>query len=553
MQEHINKLQAALDKITQEELYSTDLLGKPEVMAVALVRVRQSFNQQQNAGPPQDRILQAINSFLRSNQLESTSQARLVSWGLAVSHGHANPLLECKEPFAQFMKVINEFQNANVLLTQAWRGLLSSYLRYPGLYSENNIGSTNWCQLRNFLKETFPIHLQGRQHKPTWMVTLEKNINILDENPCDRYATAMLDDDTAMVEEIKGTLAIPESSWFVAELINAQVTLACSYGDQQFKQYLTRVCNCLRQNVLHVNHSMKIVLERYLNSNDNSEHEELSKLVIEHWGNPKLPSSTKWGLVSPEVKVMVLKWSIGRDLQAFFELFSSDQDADQDQRRLAFWMQYIDQIYDVYFVLGNHAFYSMQEDYLEVKKRNEGRVAKLEKGGTLTNNAFIILVGHYAIVEFGVKYNACFIYDSNNLPFRLGASTLSGDRSELKNNSHRGCKDRLTHQDNCEGFGRWEERFEDKLRDLGMTPDSSSRYSTTTRARKISARTDPRTMLFTMDRLKRFAQANNLKITDNRGKGGSLWVEPDDLLGSLGSSLESWGFKHKVGRGWWIK
>ena len=553
MQEHLNKLQAVFDKITQRELHSTDFLGKPEVMAQALARVKQSFHQQSSAGPPQDRILQAIDSFLRSNNLENASHARLVSWGLAVSHGQAKPLLECKEPFAQFMKGIKEFQNTNEFSSQAWRGLLSSYFRYPGLYSENGIGKDNWYQLRIFLKDTFPAFLQGRQHKPAWMLTLENNNNILDENPCDCYATAMLGDDAAMVEGIKGDLAIPETSWFVAELINAQVTLACSYEDQQFKYYLTRICNYLQQNTLYVNQSLKIVLERYLKSSDRSEHEELSKLAIENWGNPKLPSSTKWGIVSPEAKAMVLKWSIGRDLQAFFELFSTDDDADQDQRRLSFWMQYIDQIHDVYFVLGNQAYFSMQEDYHEVRKRNEGRVAKLEVGGAQTNNAFIMLAGRYAIVEFGIRANACFIYDINDLPFQLGAKRLAGDRSQLKNINHRGYKDRLTHQDNYDGFERWEERFEDKLRRLGITLDSRSRNASTARPRTNRTRTPSSKLPFTMDQLNNFAKANNLKITDNRSKGGSLWVGPDNLLSFLQDSLVIWGFKHKAGRGWWIK
>lgn len=564
MSGHIERLHVSLINIAERKFNSDDLLGRPQLMAEELERVKATFNRQANAPPAQDRILKAISAFLEAKSLENAEQARLIAWGLAVSHFQDKPILEMEEPFTRFIKEVWEFWGKEEVSSKAWRGLLSSYFRYTGPCTENKTGLSNWHELRKFLQTTFQAVLDERKQKPEWMVVLSENSNLLDREPCADYAAAVLEGNTNEVERIREVLGIPETSWFLAELVRAQIELACSYEEGRFKRYLPRLCETLRQTPLYSNEGLAELLQRYSRCGDTSEHDDLSRLSIEKWHNPKLPSSTMWGLVPQDVKAMVLKWLISRDLRIFFDLFASDHDADQDQRRLAFWMRYLDQIQDAYFALGNHAYNSQDEDYLEVRKRNEGRLSRLDRGGSPNNNAFIMLVGRYAIVEFGTKGNACFCFDLDSLPFSLGDTFLVGDKSQLKKQDHHGCKDRLLHKDGLHGFEHWEDEFEERLRVLGIGPDSPvvpdhakrSRSSTGRRnqtLRRSAQRADHKPIAFEMAELIDFAKFHGLQVTDLRHRGGNLWVEPHKQSGQVHSRLTQWGFKLKEGRGWWFQ
>src|SRR5207302_2053151 len=171
---------------------STVSFGKPKVMAEELERVRATFNRQGNAPPTKDRILNAITAFLGTNSIETSEQARLIAWGLDVPHVQDKPLLEMDQPFSKFMKEVWELWEKDEVSAKAWRGLLSSYFRYPGRYAEVEAGRANWDTLRKLLQQTFPSLLNGRQHKPPWMVLLKENRNLLDLKPCDVYAEAAL-------------------------------------------------------------------------------------------------------------------------------------------------------------------------------------------------------------------------------------------------------------------------------------------------------------------------------------------------------------------------
>ncbi|MEW6058380.1 MAG: EH signature domain-containing protein, partial [Bdellovibrionota bacterium] len=428
-----------------------------------------------------------------------------------------------KEPFSTLLAEIQElFRNAEFPI-KAWRGLLSSYFRYLGPYASSEVGRNNWGLLRVFLKNTYRSLPLGRKHKPAWMAVLDEHPNLLEKSPCERYASAIFEGDSETIEELKKALTISETSWFIIDLLRTQVKRACSFEDSDFKRYLSTLCKALRENVLYVDEGLIAILTRYSRCSDSSEHAELTRLAIDRWGNPKLPGSTGWGNVSQEVKAMVLRWLISKDLRAFFDLFAKDHEADQDQRRLSFWMRYLDQIQDAYFVLGRHAYSSCQEDYVEVKRRNEGRISKLERGGLPNNNAFIMLIGKYAIVEFGAMGNACFCFNLKNLPFQLGARWLGGDKAHLKNVDHPGCKFRLIHRD---GNEEWEAVFDRGLRSLDIYPDSSVRgptsrvrpavSGTSQNDRKDSALNAHKSMTFKMQELIDFSRYYRLKVIDLR-------------------------------------
>ncbi len=565
MQRHLEILRSKLSSAVTKSWPSDGLVGRPELIAEAFERVRKTFNERTNAKPSEDRLANAITAFLRNKSISDSRQAGLISWGLATSHDTKHqPLLELETVFPQFMNATRGFWNGRELSTKAWRGLLSSYFGYPGSFTKNDVGRANWFMLRDFLKNSFPALLQRQSHRPPdWMFVLQEHQTLLGNDPCKPYAELALTGSMDPVKDLRERLGLPEASWVFAEFIRVQVQLACSVGDHDFKEHIPRVCQHLREYKVYLDEGMKEILTRYSQCSDTSEHSELARLLIDDWGNPKLPSSTRWGLVTPEIKRMVIKWLINKDLHLFFDLFSKSHGLDQDKRRFEFWSRYLDQIHDAYFALGGQAYFSQQEDFCELRRRNQGRTAKLEGSTQLNNNAFIMLIGKYAIVEFGTTGNACFCFDLEDLPFKLGDPCLYNHTygQGLKNKSHSGCRFRKIHSDKT--AEKWEEVFELELQNLGISPDSPGDVSrsSSTRGRRLIRRTSSfwsenvNSVLkgFNMWELQRLARKYGLAIADLRYKGGNLWVTPDVPNSDVHKKLSEWGFQLKRDKGWWLK
>jgi len=148
---------------------------------------------------------------------------------------------------------------------------------------------------------------------------------------------------------------------------------------------------------------------------------------------------------------MVEDWLKLDLIHQFFSVLAEDRT--NDKRRLRFWQRYHKHIDDMYFALGQTAYNNRNQDFRKLRERVSGRLLRLHRGGAPTNNAFIMMMGNYVIVEFGLTGNACFIFKKNNLPFVL-TGFVAGDSSELKHSSY---KDRLLHIDRR--HDKWESEF----------------------------------------------------------------------------------------------
>ena len=553
----ILQLKKSLQGIVEDLSASQETFGNIGPITKSLERIKASFDGQTNSRPPGDQIQQAIKNFLADGAIHNLRQARLTAWGLAMSYSQNPPFFERERQFSEYLNILNEprFLSRNI-----WRGLLASYLNYQGSFTKNDIGKGNWEKLRAFLKETFGSIFDQTSQKPEWMTVIRENLNIFDISPCQPYAQAALRGDDQAIKALKETV-IPQGSWFDAELIRAQIDFACVTDDSQFKAHLPRLCKLLWDNALSADEGLKNILSRYHQSQDTSEAPELLDLAVYRWNNPKLPSSSRWGLVNPDVKEMALRWLIGKDLRIFFDLFSDECKAEKEKRRLTFWMRYLDQISDAYFVLGKHAYESTEESYVEMRRSNEGRLSRLEQAGSDRNNAFIMILSGYVIVEFGLTGNACFCFERGKEPFQLNAPILKGDRSQLKNEASIGCRFRLVHSDRPYP---WEYECEKELEKLGVYADATARIGalrtpTSDRRRFRHHRENQNQVLdspkakFTPEELIQFAKKFDLKVVDYRDNGGNLWITPASDFFLIRSQLEIWGFKRIPGKGWWYK
>jgi hypothetical protein len=48
-----------------------------------------------------------------------------------------------------------------------------------------------------------------------------------------------------------------------------------------------------------------------------------------------------------------------------------------------------------------------------------------------------------------------------------------------------------------------------------------------------------------------FTSIYNMRVEDNRNKGGALWIRFSDVNDDINNQLVSWGFRYKPGSGWW--
>jgi hypothetical protein len=273
---------------------------------------------------------------------------------------------------------------------------------------------------------------------------------------------------------------------------------------------------------------------------------------------------------------MVADWLKLVLIQQFFSLLAAD--GTNDTRRLKFWERYHDSIDDMYFALGNSAYYHNGPDFREIRKKMEGRLLNLQNAGSPDNNAFIMCIGNHVIVEFGLKGNACYIFRRDELPFAL-SGYVNGDGTGLKGQPF---VDRLLHHD--ANMETWERKFQRTIaRLMSVQPGHASsstirpaseiasvrpardaarvqstiddgREPATSRYADSAILQSPAALLADRGRnLDELCRTRGLKMQDLRGQNGNLWVLTDESDAYVSKMLGSFGLTYKSGKGWWRK
>jgi hypothetical protein len=279
-------------------------------------------------------------------------------------------------------------------------------------------------------------------------------------------------------------------------------------------------------------------------------------------GNPWL-HRTAWdsyvldqnGQPDDDAREMVNGWLKVRLIKDFFDLLSEDRSA--DSRRLNYWLGFEPMIEDMWFALGADAMSDRRKDYAEFRQRANGRLLDLVGATPTINNAFLMHIGEYVVIEFGITGNACFAYRYNDLPARIKRRLNSGttqaliDIAELK---EAGYEVRLLHQ------GSWEPKFDAAICPLlgfmpsgGGDPRSSRGAVPAKNVQDVrtSAPVYPWRTSFSRLDFERFISRFGLAVDDRLHKGGCLWVRTDAANAQVCESLKNWGFSYRDGKGWW--
>lgn len=509
--------------------------------------------------PPAPPLEQRLNAFIKLRRTPVQMQLRdwrLVAWGLADLVPTYARAIEDTTIFPVILKEFNARLMVDTLNRKMWFGLLSSYLSYK---PEAQSGLECWKQLRELLKRAFE-HLKGQQKSPKrWIAVIEQYRDIFSDAPGKQLAKELSEDKLDALQVFKTYLPIPDESWFWKSMIENHLNAVTALNDEAF---VTRIEPMLAMTSILppvADTVLARLLTRYAESSrQDQSHKALKESALQRWGSPQIGSSrNRWSVnVEDYVCKMVMRWFAKEDLETFFKLLQGESGVDQD--RLEYWLRFVDQIGFTRLVLGSQAMQDYSCDFVEFRRKNKERISQL-KGGTSEDNAFIMQIGDYVIVEFSRKGNACYFRPNDQyLPFKLDTKILElNSVLKRKTEGHESLPHTPTYRGWWHKYDRWfAERgiypdggFHTKSHQSGRSEERRSPHehpSNTTKTGNIE-RVISQALHYLEEESVKFS------LTDFRGSGGAMWITTQSHSEGLENRLLGLGFRYKQGRGYWIK
>lgn len=533
--------------------------GDPRAMSNLLREIKRDMGGSEGR-PSEDLMINAIKKFDLQGDTDTFTELKYVCYGIETSVGQQKfRIIEDEETLQQLLTVVSKRNNKQ--LRRCFQGLLSSYFRFDPKSDVNKMGAKNWSSLKHYLKGKLkPLYesSSGRGVVPEWLSTLYEHKNLLEDNPCKRYADSLAKGNTQELQDVCTGLGIESSSWVWDEAFMAYVQSVCDMNDQDFKSYLNGVLDLINGNgdgQIHIPDPVALeavsrCVIRYSKCPIKPEHIILRDTCVRRIGNPMLDQ--KWiSFVNYEpARLMLTSWLKQQLIKDFFELLA--QDGAADIRRLNYWLKWEQHISEMWFFLGDMAYKDPRTAFVGVRERMGGAIRRLDEPNRPENNAFVMRIGEYLVIEFSTKNNAMFIYKAVEAHADMKYQRRTTDR--LKKLNGRLDKSRYSH------MGNWESTFDQVLRGRLKQPLPSSTYvvptlSTKTKNEKPTPAAGEQFAPLVMYQLLAHASRAGVEVQDNRSIGGNLWVthiERDNDL-ELSRYLESRGFKFKPGAGYWRK
>jgi hypothetical protein len=518
---------------------------------VVIAQMEARFKSRRVGQIPEDHQLEAVRRFWQSQEILSFRDAYLLSWSLCLPHRPWGPcVMEDRARLEKVLDGADGWSGRPSAYRRCYQGLVKSYFTYD-TFAETTpeAGRNNWQILRQYLFDHNSL-IKDHSPCPQWVDTAVGNPQLFGEQPCELYADALLRGDGGIIEHLCEQLGISKASWFLRELVLAQVRGATRLANTQFLALLPRLLELLAANEVLRDRGMILVLDRYSEVPGTVLHPGLRDYSVAWWGNPWLPSNeTRWGGVTPEARTMVADWLKLEFIETFFTKLA--EDGLGDPRRMNFWKRYVKSIDHIEFGLGSFARNSRERDFVVLREKMAGLVLELDAPGA--NNAFIMTIGNLVVVEFSGLGNALYGYDARrSLPFNTN-KTLTLPASSPNSLKQKGRSILwLKHKDGIHNWDKWEDMFEATLsKEFGI--EASRHESVVDHSLETLGPRTPGASFQPYSRaaLSAFAREHGVEIDDKRSSGGNLWVRAggsDELVNQL---LTQWGFRFKIGKGWW--
>ena len=266
-----------------------------------------------SASVPEDLQQQAVSRFWDAQRFDNLKDARLVSFGMCVPSRPAGPcIMEDRQRFQAVLDSrggVDQWLDDPRWYRRCYQGLVRSYFTYDALLDKApTVGRQNWGDLRDYLNER-TRNIVDKTVNPDWVTTAVGHRQLFDEDPCAPYAAAVLDGDTSTIDHLCEQLGVIKASWFLRELVLAQVRQATKLGHERFKERIPMLVKLLEGNRVLRDKGLILMLDKYASVAQPAIDEPLRNAAVEWWGNPWLPSNEmRWGGVVPKAREMVSEW-----------------------------------------------------------------------------------------------------------------------------------------------------------------------------------------------------------------------------------------------------
>ena len=412
-------------------------------------------SQNKEKQPTQSRIEQAIIKFKQNSSSLNRSDWRYVFWGLNSKMESELSLLECDTSFTIIQKKVNRMIIDKDITRGIWFALCASYFSYPNGPEKNN------KKLQYLLVKSFnAIEQDTSIRQRPWISLVKKNEFLLTPLASKEFLKIIIRKEGDHMSEIDSTFHIDGDSWLWKSVFHESATpnllsTLQEVDDEKFDKLIPDLVTLIEKYPVHKFAIFTHILERYRLSekyqDSNTQLKEIA-LDLNMWGSPQLADNKKkWErYVTPDVLRMVLNWFAKDDLVHFFKLLRAADSSVVDERRLDFWLNFIDHISFTRIVMGNDVKMNKSYEFEDFKNANKSRLSELVNSDN-SINAFIIRIKDYWFVEFSKTGSACYIYDDKNKPFVVKPKLKYKD--ELKVLSI--AKSRILHQ------GDWENKARD--------------------------------------------------------------------------------------------
>jgi hypothetical protein len=538
----------------------TDGLRAPNSISdpSGMVRAKQTvFREHGGAGIVADgqSIMSAMASFRRAGQVVGFRDLKYVCLGMGAVDAQGWCAIADARIRTRIVELV-EAQSEMRRRIRCFQALLSSFWSFPLNGKEITAeAKKGFVELRKWLRAERERILTSKESTPPWFAALNKHISLLSERPCDHFGAALLRGDTSELREAMESLAIPSDSWVLEEAVIAQMRAGCALDDDTFRTTLANLINIVSVRTdVDLSEPLKLrcvalLLSRYSKCRERPENIALRDASVSIVGNPWL-RRTNWdawvvdarGKPDDQAREMVNGWLKRRLIKDFFELLSVDGAG--DSRRLDYWLRFEPVIDDMWFALGADARYRRSEQFNEFKNRANGRLLDLDGTTTADNNGFVMRVGRYLLVEFGVKGNAMYVFKWDELAQPLLDTLMSGQVRKsinIKRLRDPNNEERLIHRDAT--AQTWEQKFDAYIIPrIGWRPGDQPRQIGTVRGVQKE--------IFRQDTWSSFVRKNGLRVTDIRPRHGALWVLGVEQPTHVATQLKAWGFKARAPVGW---
>lgn len=549
--------------------FASPVWGAPEVIHQVLKEVKKRFDSPEASVSDQS-IAASVWSFRRTGKIDSFRNLKYTCYGLTIRQGKdESTLLGDEKLCPALIDEVHGLAKEPRKFRKCYQGLLNSYLNFPADKSSTDTEKRNWEDLRNYLRKQLRLIL-AVEPVASWIHVLAAHENLLKPNPCKRYADGLREGKWDELEELAHGLAISNVSWVWKEAVLAHVQAVAEIrADIVFRQELDLALHALEGKRVPLSDEVRktgtaSLLRRYTKCGDRPQHEALLDHALACFGKPWL-NRTAWDAYVDDEDALRLidSWIKTGLIQDFFQLLADDGVADLS--RMRFWPQFVPVISDIWFAMGSYAHDSRDPKYLKLRQRiGRERVLKFASP-TPTNNAFIMRMGPFYLIEFGQKGRAAYLVHADRWkePLTPGATVqLAVHRLQSMGG------EQMRHYPLpwektfcnviCPRIGWWpgspppKPTARNKESLASRNTESKKKSPSTQRGTASGAAHQTEEDPFLAALMSRLADYG-LQVDDLRHKGGCLWVRADTKDQSLNRILLGAGFTHSGSNGWWKK